>query len=196
MSATPAPVLPLQPGSEVAIADLLELIRAIDSLQPASAPPVLQPQEIHAHPRPLALCREVWMHKRDARKALGGWSVEQKRTPGKEYIRVYGRKEWSGGKKIQSTLPWPRRRRGGKKGVYLHHAICAAVWGKAPSSGHHASHVCGNAACVSAAHIRWQSVHENVTLDSEFHQQQYSAQYSAHVRPTERYSRREWNAWE
>ena len=99
---------------------------------------------------------------------------------------------------MMSLQVWPRTPSDRKADVRLHRWLALCVHGLPPPGRTHASHVCGNALCVRASHIRWQTWQENMVLDRDFHRQHHrleSKLLRKRHRLQTRYSRLWWPAY-
>ena len=131
---------------------------------------------------------------------LEEWAIAQEGVFGAEYVRVFGKRDGvqKGVKTQRSSQVWPRDRRGYKTAVRLHRWLALCVHGAPPPRRTHASHVCGNALCVRASHIRWQTRRENLVLDRAFHRKHHRVESRPHRtsrRPMVRFSRLWWPAY-
>ena len=147
----------------------MDLCTEIDAAPPkADAPRVLDRVTVHAHPVALTPCIPFKVDK----SAKSAFVLSQKRSNGKKYITVAGKREYPDGKgfKKRSTQQWPRTRNDRLRPVSLHRWIAFAMHGAPPSASYDAAHVCGNDACIAGAHLQWQK-HSLNMKDVVFHKE-------------------------
>jgi len=125
-------------------------------------------------PQPLSACVVLPLDGGAVERLRRKWAISTRSRSGAEYTILNGKTDGVGPgvKNARSKQAWPRTGRGRwtrKSTIYLHRWIAAYVWGPAGAEACHATHICGNARCLLAAHIRWQLGKENVDLDTKFH---------------------------
>ena len=147
---------------------LVRLASEIDDMNAGSGlPAVLKRSEVLPYPCTMTPCVELNLDQ-PFESAL---SLSQKRAHGESYISVTGLREFlaKGSKKVRCKNPWPRTHRTDvKRPISLHAWITFDTYGLPPSREHQATHLCGNDACVSAAHLRWQRQIDNLA-DQHWH---------------------------
>ena len=163
---------------------LTRLAAELDAAQPdRAAPRVLQRLELPSYPDALGPCAEFSLTRSE-------FVFSQKRTDGKLYITICGKREYEGkgAKKVRSKQPWPLTQDKSRlRPISLHRWICVFMHGLPPSKQHEATHVCGNDACVAGGHIRWQFYKDNLD-DVPFH----NSTLSTTPEGTRRFSRIPW----
>ena len=175
------------PPMEILERLLTEIAPAIDGLMPDH---VLARAAMTKHPAALSPCCSV-DHVLLPKTSFVMRRKSMTRCP---YMIVIGMRTAKGEdpalvKRSPSPHGWPRLRSGRPRPIRLHRWICATVYGAASGDKCEATHLCGNSACIAAAHLRWQSRRDNM-LDQTFHLDHPPRQTRAGMR---RFARQSWS---
>ena len=137
---------------------LSELISDLQEVGDQPRPVLSTETVVHGPPAALKPCHELWLRDDEESDLHCKWIITQKRLRGEEYTSVIGKRDYGlrSGQRKRSPHMWPRTRKDKKRPIALHRWIATCVWGSAPTKKHDAAHICGNARCIAAAHIRWQ----------------------------------------